>query len=204
LIATLLGMTKFNRELVRRNMVDLGDGTYAVRYQGFWGAEYIRVDGDLPVNADGTMHGARLGVEDSTWVAILEKSWAFRRKGEGTYDSIDNGGSENEVLGALGWGERSRQTKLPGDFGSSTAMFDWLVGELNAGRAVITSSTGNARDRIGNMRENHVFLMDRVETDASGVRRIVLIDPRDKDRSLELTASDVAFCCDRFTSIDFG
>jgi hypothetical protein len=204
LIATMLGMTKYNRDLVRRNMVDLGDGTYAVKYQGFWGAEYIRVDGDLPVSADESLHGATLGVEDSIWVAILEKSWAFRRKNEGTYDSIDNNGSENEVLGALGWGGSSRLTRHPGDFSSATVMFNWLVAELSAGHAVIASSTGNARDQIGNMRENHVFLMDHVKTDANGVQRIVLMDPRDKDRVLELSAADVAFCCDRFTSVDFG
>jgi hypothetical protein len=214
LISTLMGMTKQNRHLVDKNMVDLGDGTYAVKYHGFWGAEYIRVDGDLPTSG-GELHAAAFGQEESIWVAILEKTWAFRRRNEGTYDSIDYG-SPSDFLNAAGWGG-SIETKANWQFwGGQEDLFNWIAGQIASGKAVIASSTANARPieegtdenlpinptPVSGMRNNHVFLMDRVETGSDGVRRIVLLDPR--GRTLRLTAAEVWNCCDGFTSVNFG
>jgi len=175
------------------------------------------VDGDLPMTSGGAMHAARLGQEESIWVAILEKTWAFRRRNEGTYDSIDSNGSTREVLNGLGWGG-SYETKANWQFwGGQQDLFNWIANELANGRAVIASSTGNARPAneqepdeglpvnptpVSRMRNNHVFLMDRVETGSDGVRRIVLLDPR--NRVLKLTAEEIWNCCDGFTSVNFG
>ena len=39
----------------------LGDGTYAVRFKGLFGDEYVRVDGDLPVDSNGNLLYGGLG-----------------------------------------------------------------------------------------------------------------------------------------------
>jgi len=206
LISSMLAVTKLDRHLVDRNIVDLGDGTYAVRYQGFFGAEYVRVDGQLPVDDDGTMHAANLGTESSIWVAILEKTWAFRRRNEGTYDSIDNHGSANQVMDALGWGG-TRQSFLPTAYNSAQALFNRLAADISDGKAFVVST--NETSPFPGLRSNHVLFADRVEVGADGVKRLVILDPRrDKgpagDGILKLTASEVWANLDGFTSFSFA
>jgi hypothetical protein len=194
-IATLMAVARQNPNFVARNAVDLGDGTYAVRFQTLFGAEYVRVDGDLPTASGGALKYARLGADGSTWAPILEKAWAFFRRNEGTYASID-WGSAGEVLDALGLGGL-RETIHGWGYGTASALFNRLASELSNGHAIIVSSKGDARDHVEGMRNNHMFVMDRVEQDSAGVRRIVLLDPR--NRVLKLTAQQIRDTCDGFT-----
>jgi hypothetical protein len=205
LMSSMLAVTELNRHLVDRNIVDLGDGTYAVRYQGLFGPEYIRVDGQLPTDDDGTMHAANLGTENSIWMAILEKTWAFRRRNEGTYDSIDNHGSADQVMNALGWGG-ARQTFLPSAYNNAQALFDRLAADISDGKAFVVST--NDTTPFAGLRANHVLMADRIEVGADGVRRLVIQDPRRdkgpaKDGILKLSADDVWANLDLFTSFSF-
>jgi hypothetical protein len=196
LMSALAGLAKIEPNFIARNMVDLGDGTYAVKYQGLFGPEYIRVDGNLPTVDGSELKYARLGAENSLWVAIMEKAFAFLRRNEGTYVSMDYGPA-TEVLNVFGYGGQ-RDTFSPSGM-TATSLFNRIVSELDAGRAVIASSTPDSRDVVSNMRANHVFLVDRVETGADGVRRLVVRDPR--DRILKLTKSEFFQTTDGFTSI---
>jgi hypothetical protein len=72
---------------IKDAVVDLGDGTYAVRFKVFGMDTYYRVDNDLPVTAAGTTNlaYARLGNGGCMWTAILEKAEATV---EGSYGAL--------------------------------------------------------------------------------------------------------------------
>ena len=81
-----------NPHAIRQNVVDFDDGTYGVRL----GNSFYRVDNDLPVDTPpSTRHPAyaKLGAENSMWVAVVEKAFAHYRTGANSYASLDGGWS---------------------------------------------------------------------------------------------------------------
>jgi Ca2+-binding RTX toxin-like protein len=63
---------------IRNAIVDLGDGTFAVKLIAAGGAHrYYRVDADLPVKADGTPRYAALADGGALWPAVMEKAFAL-------------------------------------------------------------------------------------------------------------------------------
>jgi len=161
-LASLAGVAKLNPNHIQRHMVDLGDGTYAVRFKGLFGEEYVRVDGDLPTKDSGALKYAKLGAEDSIWVAIMEKAWAFQRRNEGTYQSIDHG-PVSEVFGALGLSANSSLRPF-----TRNELIDRIRTEMAAGRAMFISTIDNPSDNDSNMTGDHVYLVDRVNVDSAG------------------------------------
>jgi hypothetical protein len=89
-VATLSAIADANPDFIRQMVVDLGDGTYAVRFYDSGQEVYVRVDADLWLQ-DGNLAYAGLGLEGSIWAPIVEKAYAFFRKGQGTYQSISSG-----------------------------------------------------------------------------------------------------------------
>lgn len=92
-VAALSIVADSEPEHIRKLVVDLGDGTYAVRFYRGGKARYVRVDGDLYVptsNQQDPLY-AGLGVEDSVWVPVVEKAYAVFRKSISSYDSIAGG-----------------------------------------------------------------------------------------------------------------
>jgi hypothetical protein len=83
LLATLGAVADANQNAIFQAVVDLGDGTYCVELDN----KQYRVDPDLAVRSDGDFAYARLGQDDSLWVALVEKAYALHR--DGTYASID-------------------------------------------------------------------------------------------------------------------
>lgn len=91
-VATLSAVAKKYPETIRNLVVDLGDGTYAVRFYRNNTPHYVRVDGDLYLSNDGTnLQYANFGVQGNIWVPIVEKAYAFFRKNKGTYASVASG-----------------------------------------------------------------------------------------------------------------
>ena len=84
---------------IREIVADFGDGTYGVKL----GGKFYRVDADLATwNATSTdQRFAGLGMQNSLWVAIVEKAYAHFRTGENTYASL-NGGDPGTALAAYG------------------------------------------------------------------------------------------------------
>ena len=91
-MATLSAIADANPDYIKQMVIDLGDGTYAVRFHDASQEIYVRVDADLWVDG-GMLEYADLGQEASLWVPIVEKAYAFFRKGQGTYASIAYGNS---------------------------------------------------------------------------------------------------------------
>jgi len=65
--------------------VDLGDGTYAVRFVRSGSASFVRVAGDLSAQQ------AAVSSTGGLWVAMIEKAYAFYRAGANSFASLDTG-----------------------------------------------------------------------------------------------------------------
>lgn len=106
LLSGLGAVAQDNATAIRQNIVDFGDGTYGVHY----GANFYRVDNDLPVvsPASSTPAYAGLGAGNSMWVAVAEKAFAYYRSGANSYASIEGGwGIEvNRAFNATGTGSK--------------------------------------------------------------------------------------------------
>ncbi len=105
-----------NPHAIRQNVVDFNDGTYGVRL----GNNFYRVDADLPVNIGGTTPAyAKLGAENSMWVAVVEKAFAHYRTGANSYASIEGGWAVeiNRAFGSTSAGEKSIES-----YSSATAL----------------------------------------------------------------------------------
>lgn len=90
-LTALSAIASAKPEYIQQMVVDLGDGTYAVRFWDNGQEVYVRVDADLYVTDDGDLRYAKLGDNEAVWVAIVEKAYCFFRKMEGTYASIASG-----------------------------------------------------------------------------------------------------------------
>ncbi len=102
LLAGLGAVALDNPTLLKSYVVDFDDGTYGVRL----GDNFYRVDSDLPVKSSGGLAYAGLGVENSLWVAVVEKAFAQYRTGANSYASIESGNpvEVNVALGSAGAG----------------------------------------------------------------------------------------------------
>ena len=175
-LAPLSATAKANPDRIRQSVVDLGDGTYAVQFFRGGVASFVRVDSDLPRFSFGMAYA---GLANGTkWGAIMEKAYAYFRKGDGQYASIASGASD-ETFGAIGvtngWSVR-------GPFQSSGGWLTDMQNWINMGRAV-TLSTGwplSGPDLI----QGHVYAVDHVNFDSSGnATGVVLRNPWGTDRN---------------------
>jgi hypothetical protein len=170
-LAALGAIAKVNPDFIRQNVVDFGDGTYGVRFRGFWGDEFVRVDGDLAVREGDDLRYAN-AANGTIWVAIVEKAWAFWRRNEGTYASIAWGAS-SEVFGALGI---SNEVIQPGS--SRTTLMNRLAGELAAGRAVVAHTKPEIQDGVDELKARHVYTLDSLVRNSAGtVTHVVVRNP---------------------------
>jgi Ca2+-binding RTX toxin-like protein len=89
-----------NPNLIRQHVVDFMDGTYGVKL----GNSFYRVDNDLPVAVSGDAHlqYTAFGVQNSLWVAILEKAYTYyRTANQGTYGNISPPNSYGRIEGGF-------------------------------------------------------------------------------------------------------
>lgn len=102
LISGLSALAHDRPHVIKSRVVDFNDGTFGVALNGL----YFRVDNQLPVqNAEAgatsaNVRYAKLGTEDSLWVAIVEKAFASYYRGN-NYGAIERGWPD-EVSDAFG------------------------------------------------------------------------------------------------------
>jgi hypothetical protein len=168
-LAGLGAVAKADPDRIRQHIVELGDGTYAVQF----GSTYIRVDGDLPTNGYGSLVYAGLGTGNSNWAAIMEKAFAYYRRGDGEYHSIESGWMD-EAFSAMGVSTDSLSVdawyKI---WNNSDDLWNYVNGELAAGKAVTIGTPGGSPNLVG----SHAYMVDRTYTDAWGTRHVVLRNP---------------------------
>lgn len=158
LLAVLSALARHRPDVIRQSIVDLGDGTFAVRFRKGGAEYYVRVDADLPVAPTGGLAYADLGRQGALWVAIFEKAYAIFRGGEASYGAL-SGGWLDEVCRALGLGARKRT------FDDAATLLEWIKGEMAAGRAV---TFGTKLPKGAPVMARHAYSVDAVMTDESG------------------------------------
>lgn len=121
-LAGLAAMALDSPNSLRQNIADFDDGTYGVRL----GNSFYRVDSDLPVANGSSSYPAyaKLGQENSMWVAVAEKAFAHYRRGTNDYASIEGGWGEeaNLAFGAVSAGRKSFAS-----YGNATALANDLL-----------------------------------------------------------------------------
>jgi hypothetical protein len=122
---------------------------------------YVRVDADLPTYGGGSTPAyAKFGAQGSMWVAVMEKAYAYVRKPEVSYLSLDSGwmSEANSILGLS-----NRSTYYPS---SAATLLQSITADLAAGKAV-TYAVGDVTDGaplIG----WHAYSVEAVNVDANG------------------------------------
>ena len=89
-LSALGSSAHLDQNIIRERVVDFGDGTYGVRF----GNTFYRVDNDLPVRIAGNtqLEYTAVGIENSMWVAVMEKAFTHHRvPGANSYASIEGG-----------------------------------------------------------------------------------------------------------------
>ena len=165
-LSALASIAAVDPNRIRQSIVDLGDGTYAVRlYNGNGQADYVRVDGDLPAISAGNLEFANFGAQGSLWVALMEKAFAAVRTGADSYASIDSG-QPSETYQDLGstdlWG-----MGIPS---SASQLIDQMASDLATGAAVSYTTGAGTSDIVG----GHAYMVSSVNT-ATGM--ITLYNP---------------------------
>ena len=161
-LAVLGSVAEVNSNEIRQSVVDLGDGTYCVQFSRGTNNVFVRVDNDLPVwSGTTTLAYAALGREGSLWVAVMEKAYAFFRRGAGTYGSLESGWM-SEGYSALGFGSNSTYTAS-----GASALLNLINADLKAGKSV-TFAVGDPASG-SNLVGYHAYGVDGVVTNSSGV-----------------------------------
>ena len=169
-LAGLSAVAKTAPNTIRQSVVDLGDGTYAVRFYDKQKVQhYYRVDADLPAWTDGNPVYAGLGIGGAMWGPILEKTWAFFRKNHGSYASIIGGWSEHtyQALGLRTTIYASTTWNTP------QKMVEAIMDLKNKGNSVTFGTRQNPSVLVG----LHVYSVDRVFSDFDGIAYVVLRNP---------------------------
>jgi hypothetical protein len=173
LLAGLGSIANKNPNTIRQNVVDFDDGTYGVRL----GNSFYRVDNELRVwsigigeTTSGNLRQAKLGAQNSMWVAIVEKAFASYRTGANTYASLSMG-TPTEAFSAFRL--KNVTTKYLDDYkGSAASMATELYSKWSQGYAVAIGSMA----MVGG--GNHEFTVERFILNAAGtVTNIVVRNP---------------------------
>ncbi|QOV91427.1 C2 family cysteine protease [Humisphaera borealis] len=196
-ISTLSSVAAKNAERIRQSVVDLGDGTFAVRLKNGAADAYVRVDADLPMGKDGQLMGCRLGAGNSSWVAIMEKaltmfrtkSGNFANNGFASYKRID-GGFLDEGMGYLGVKNIEANKFGMNPFANGMAMFNWIATKAQQGK-IVTFGTGKIGTFSGTPAvELHAYSVAGLSQDMFGQPILVLRNPWAKDGPIQQGAND--------------
>jgi len=142
-LASLASIANGNPMLLQQAVTPLGDGTYAVRFYRYGQEVYLRVDGYLPVTSGRQLAYAKTGQGGATWVAIMEKAYAFFRSAGNSYASISGGWMANACTDLTGLGTTSLAAA-----GSASSVYAFLQTQLADGKAVTAASTSTCQGPI--------------------------------------------------------
>ena len=188
-LAPLSSIAGVDPNLIRQSVVELGDGTYAVRLYSGGTPYYLRMDGDLPTDGAGSLSYAQLGTGGSVWVPIMEKAWAYARCSNSDYNWIKNGWPR-ETYAALGSSATSMLSIGIGEAAGNSIM-DAIQADLAAGKSVCIGILDVPEG--GMLIGNHCYSVDFVYTSLSGERRIRLRNPWGGPGAyVELSAAELA------------
>ena len=178
-LAPLSSLARVAPERITSRVADLGDGTYAVHFERYGRHYFVRVDGELAVAGADRPFYAGVGSEGSIWAPVIEKAWAFFRRSQGTYSSIEYGRAK-EIYQALGVADVSFADDLS-VFKSRGGMLNAIDDFLDDGHSV-SFWTRMALPSDAKLRPSHVLMVVRVVRNSSGVATgVVMRDPYKTD-----------------------
>ena len=167
-LAPLSSVARHNPNKIRQSVVELGDGTYAVRFFSGGSERYLRVDGDLARNSSNGLEYAKLGTGNSNWVAIMEKAWAHFRRNEGSYGSIASGWMD-ECYSALGSSTATLDVSWwYKTWNNANDLWNYVCDRLVEGRSV---TVGTHDSPTSLMVGSHAYMVESVYFD--GVNKMV-------------------------------
>lgn len=171
-LATISSIAKINPELIRQSIVDLGDGTFAVQFAKNGVKQYVRVDNDLPTYSwsTTTLAYASWGEEGSMWAPLMEKAFAYFRKGQNTYASISSG-LMSEVYNAFG----TTSTNLFASSYNANSYASAIKDLLDAGKSVTAACYVNPAG--ANMVTGHAYTVDSVIDNGDGTYSVRVRNP---------------------------
>lgn len=175
-LATLSAIAKTNPDKIRQSVVDLGDGTFGVQFFRNNTPTFVRVDADLPVLNGGMCYDSIPSDNGSMWAPVIEKAYAFMRRMDGRYASLE-AGFAGEAFGSLGvssgWFMRT-------PFQNGSDFLNQIQGELNQGKAVTLCTPPGV---VGNnWVGSHCYTVDHVVYSNGVATDIVLRNPWGTDR----------------------
>ena len=160
LLVSLAGLADTDPEIITQMITSLGDGTYAVRFFRDGKEVYVRLDADLPVNSYGSLAYADQSSDGEIWVPLVEKAYAYFRRGQNSYASL-NGGWMGDVYREI-TGQSTAARWTGGDAGN---LFTFMENSLLAGH---TLSVGSYRDSNGPIVGSHAYVVKSVESTEAG------------------------------------
>ena len=162
----LAGLSSFalqQPDIILQSIAPLGDGTYAVRFYNNGVANYLRIDGDIPISVENPTY-AGFGLGTDTWAMLLEKAFALFRYSsllhpQNTYNLLTEGYLQEPFTTLTGLGHT--------DFScisyeaSEAELYNSLQTQLSAGYAVTLGSYLSAEDMII---PYHAYSLHSIET----------------------------------------
>jgi fibronectin type 3 domain-containing protein len=144
-ISALSSVANNDAAALYNSVVDMGDGTYTVRMMVGGTPTYVRVSNQFVVPQPGYAMPffARYGPNKTIWALVLEKAYAYTRRGTNTYMSL-NGGYEGEVYDTLGvtWQNFGLSNQ------SDAGLFATLSNDLATGKPVTFATTLKPPDLV--------------------------------------------------------
>jgi hypothetical protein len=204
-MATVASMARTNPDFIRRSVVDLGDGTFAVRFFRNNQPVFVRVDADLPTDGMNNLVYARFGSTGVLWGPIVEKAWAYFRRNDSNYKSIEEG-FPDEVYQAFGVNYAFHGTNIFGNWeGGSWSLMSYVMNELWSGKSVTVCTRGGSPPKLEG---SHCYTVDSIIWDGQWKVRVRNPWGRDGDKTVEgpddayltLTADELAANIDRVYS----
>ncbi|MEI7658098.1 MAG: C2 family cysteine protease [Phycisphaerae bacterium] len=168
-IASLAAFATSRPNVVRESAVDLGDGTYIVKFIRSGSPVFVRVSNQVPTAGGSSYRYARPGAAGTVWVPIMEKAFAYFRSGANTYASI-SGGWMGEVYSAMGV---NSSTIWMNTTVTEESLFTMLSSDMAAGRAVTFGTISSAPNLVG----GHAYSLISAVRDANGVARYTVRNP---------------------------
>ncbi len=170
LLSTLSSVVKTDPALIKKDIVADGGGIYTVTLGSGKGTQ-ININANLPVFSDGSLAYAKLGNQNSLWVALYEKAFAqYQNTKANSYATI-NGGWMSEAFSALGLKSQTLFSST-----SATTLATTLATDLKAGDFT-TFGTVSTLAASSPLIAGHAYEVNSVQTDATGNTTVTLRNP---------------------------
>jgi hypothetical protein len=166
-LASLAAFAGVKPAVLTESAVDLGDGTYVVRFMQQGTPVDVRVSNDISSGNYWGYQFARPGASGAVWALVMEKAYAFFRYGTNTYASI-SGGWMGDVYSDLGVGSISFGLQT-----SESAFYSMVSNDLLSGRAVTFGTNSFAPVLVG----GHAYTLVSASMDSGGVTHYVVRNP---------------------------